>query len=53
MEVKKPTAEQMAKFKKNAKDPSLSAEVRAKFQAIVDKFSEDVKDVEDKIEGKT
>jgi hypothetical protein len=52
MEVKKPTAEQMAKFKKNAQDQSLSAEVRAKFQAIVDKFSEDVKDVEDKIEGK-
>ena len=38
MEVKKPTAEQMAKFKKNAQDQSLSAEVRAKFQAIVDKF---------------
>lgn len=39
---KRPTAEQMAKFKKNAQDQSLSAEIRAKFQAIVDKFAEDV-----------
>jgi hypothetical protein len=52
MEEKRPTAEQMAKFKKNAQDKSLSAEIRAKFQAIVDKFSTDVKDVEEKIEGK-
>lgn len=36
--MKRPTEEQMAKFKKNANDSSLSAEVRAKFQAIVDKF---------------
>ena len=34
----RPSAEQMAKFKKNANDSSLSAEVRAKFKAIVDKF---------------
>jgi hypothetical protein len=39
---KRPTAEQMAKFKKNSQDQSLSAEIRAKFQAIVDKFAEDV-----------
>lgn len=39
---KRPTAEQMAKFKKNSQDQSLSAEIRAKFQAIVDKFTEDV-----------
>jgi len=59
-EVKRPTAEQMAKFKKNANDQSLSAEVRAKFQAIVDKFEnvteevgEDVvKDVEPKKRGR-
>lgn len=38
MSEKRPTAEQMAKFKKNANDQSLSAEVRAKFKAIVDKF---------------
>lgn len=35
---KRPTQEQMAIFKKNANDMSLSAEVRAKFQAVVDKF---------------
>jgi hypothetical protein len=46
MEEKRPTAEQMAKFKKNSEDKSLSAEIRAKFKAIVDKFSTEVKDVE-------
>jgi len=46
MEEKRPTAEQMAKFKKNSEDKSLSAEIRAKFKAIVDKFSTDVKELE-------
>ncbi len=35
---KRPTEEQLAKYRKNAQDQSLSAEVRAKFQAVVDKF---------------
>ena len=43
---KRPSAEQLAKFKANANDTSLSAEVRAKFQAIVDKFSDVEKAVE-------
>ena len=46
MEEKRPTAEQMAKFKKNSEDKSLTAEIRAKFKAIVDKFSTEVKDIE-------
>lgn len=60
MSEKRPTAEQMAIFKKNANDQSLSAEVRAKFKAIVDKFenvtekvgAEVVKDVESKKRGR-
>lgn len=35
---KRPTEEQLAKYRKNAQDQSLSAEVRAKFKAVVDKF---------------
>jgi hypothetical protein len=35
---KRPTDEQLAKYRKNAQDQSLSAEVRAKFKAVVDKF---------------
>jgi hypothetical protein len=42
---KRPTDEQLAKYRKNAQDQSLSAEVRAKFQAVVDKFSADVKEL--------
>jgi hypothetical protein len=38
MEEKRPTDEQLAKYRKNAQDQSLSAEVRAKFKAVVDKF---------------
>lgn len=49
---KRPTEEQLAKYRKNAQDQSLSAEVRAKFQAVVDKFSTEAKKVEDEIEGK-
>jgi hypothetical protein len=46
MEEKRPTDEQLAKYRKNAQDQSLSAEVRAKFQAVVDKFSTEVKELE-------
>jgi hypothetical protein len=49
---KRPTKEQMATFKKNANDQSLSAEVRAKFQAIVDKFENVGEEVVDAVEGK-
>jgi hypothetical protein len=41
---KRPTDEQLAKYRKNAQDQSLSAEVRAKFQAVVDKFSTEPKE---------
>jgi hypothetical protein len=43
---KRPTDEQLAKYRKNAQDQSLSAEVRAKFQAVVDKFSAEIKELE-------
>ena len=49
---KRPSKEQMATFKKNANDMSLSAEVRAKFQAIVDKFENVGEAVVDAVEGK-
>jgi hypothetical protein len=49
---KRPSKEQMAVFKKNANDMSLSAEVRAKFQAIVDKFENVGEAVVDAVEGK-
>jgi len=49
---KRPSKEQMAVFKKNANDMSLSAEIRAKFQAIVDKFENVGEAVVDAVEGK-
>jgi len=49
---KRPSKEQMAVFKKNANDMSLSAEIRAKFQAIVDKFENVGEEVVDAVEGK-
>jgi hypothetical protein len=49
---KRPTKEQLATFKKNANDMSLSAEVRAKFKAIVDKFENIGEEVVDVVEGK-
>lgn len=49
---KRPSKEQLATFKKNANDPSISAEIRAKFQAIVDKFENVGEEVVDAVEGK-
>ena len=46
MKENRPSAEQLATFKKNANDMSLSAEVRAKFQSVVDKFANIGEDVE-------
>jgi hypothetical protein len=49
---KRPTKEQLATFKRNANDQSFSAEVRAKFQAVVDKFENVGEEVVDAVEGK-
>lgn len=46
MKENRPSAEQLATFRKNANDMSLSAEVRAKFQSVVDKFADIGDDVE-------
>jgi chemotaxis protein histidine kinase CheA len=47
-----PTAEQLAKYKSNAKNESFSADVRAKFQSIVDKFENVGEAVVDAVEQK-
>jgi hypothetical protein len=49
---KRPTAEQLAKYKSNAKNESFSADVRAKFQSIVDKFENVGEAVVDAVEQK-
>ena len=49
---KRPSAEQLAKYKSNAKNESFSADVRAKFQSIVDKFENVGEAVVDAIEQK-
>jgi chemotaxis protein histidine kinase CheA len=56
MADKKPTKEQYAKFKSRANDQSISAEARATFQKLVDKFKDEFetaeKDVEKVVEDK-
>lgn len=49
---KRPSAEQLAKYKSNAKNESFSADVRAKFQSVVDKFENVGEAVVDAIEQK-
>ena len=50
MADKKPSKEQYAVFKKRAKDKSISAEAREKFQMLVDKFADDFKEAEKEVE---
>jgi len=50
MADKKPTQEQYAKFKARANDKSISAEARATFQKLVDKFKSEFETAEKEVE---
>ena len=50
MADKKPTKEQYAKFKARANDKSISAEARATFQKLVDKFKSEFETAEKEVE---